>query len=193
MTFPFASFLKLCNCMISKGECLTWCDRQTAWGLENRDWKKKQANPRDSFCSFAPASPLRWDSWLSLCTSASPPWKRVYIPCSSALLEENQRIFWSLSPRFPTSSPASLYLRCHTWGLLTVSAPAHPFSSCPQVPFTLPSAIWIPYFVTCKEVMLPTWSLSRAEYRTRTARSEWEEGKCPGEAGWHHELALSPD
>lgn len=48
MTFLFASFLKLCDCMISKGECLTWCDRQTAWGLENRDWKKKQANPRDS-------------------------------------------------------------------------------------------------------------------------------------------------
>ena len=40
----------------------------------------------------------------------------------------------------------------HMWGMLTASA--HTFSSRLQVPFTLLSTIWIPYFVTlCKEVV----------------------------------------
>lgn len=195
MTFPLVGFLKLCNCMISQGECLTWCDRQTALGPENRDWRKKQANPCDLFSSFAPASPLCWDNSgsLSLWTLASPTWKWVHIPCSTTLLEGNQWAFWPV-PHVP-----------HLFPCLPVFADC--LRLCTHILFLSPSAIstavhrldslFRDLLQTGRApVRLPRRSLYRAEDRTSTALSEWEEGhgcKSPGEADWHHELALSLD
>lgn len=148
MTFPFVDFLKLCNCMISQGECLTWCDRQTALGPENRDWQKKQANPCDLFCSFAPASPLCWDNSGSLSLNLS----FSYLEMGSYSVQHHSPGrepvgLLALSPCSPPLPPASLYL-------LTVSASAHTFSSCPQVPLALLSTVWIPYSVTfCKQAV----------------------------------------
>lgn len=104
----------------------------------------------------------------------------------------------SFFPTFFTSSPTSLYLRCHTWGLLTVCHCAH-------VLFPSPSAIYIAlhhldslFHDLMQRERVPEGFQDDhcTEQNTEQAQPSEFEGQCcksPGEADWHHELALSPD
>ena len=147
-------------------------------GMENRDWKQKQANHVIGFTDLLVphicAETIYSISFYLSCSNL----EMCNVLCSNVVMGQREPTDLIPFTTFPTSSPTPLYLTCHTWGLLTcVSASVHPLSSHLQ----LLSATWIPHFMTlCKEILCQEGfqdnhypvTLCRPDYRTSTALSQ---------------------
>lgn len=204
MTFPSKIFLKLC--MISKGEVLTWYDRQAALG----HWEQRLETEAMKSMWFV----LSIGYWLTfvlrqfplfLPTLASPTRKHIICATMFSWNKGNPQTFWSLSRPSHLFPGPSLFDMSHMSLLSCVSAPVWTLFPCTSVLYTArhhqnPSF----HDLMQRDPVLgrlpgcsPSCNLLQATVDNKHI-SLWqlEDGHCcesPEEVNWRRELTLSSD